>query len=126
MTLVPGYPAVMSKINAAEPVLTDQTFLAAPPGCCAQKPLGLTFSCSMLRIFSRVRATLMRDRTGAIGRTIPSASRRFAKSPRALRLGNVRDFRPDIVHGHDWQAGLTAAYLTYDGRPRPATVHHDP
>jgi starch synthase len=29
---------------------------------------------------------------------------------------------PDIVHAHDWQAGLAPAYLHYDSRPRPATV----
>jgi len=29
---------------------------------------------------------------------------------------------PDVVHAHDWQAGLAPAYLHYDGRPRPATV----
>jgi starch synthase len=27
-----------------------------------------------------------------------------------------------VVHAHDWQAGLTAAYLQYDERPRPGTV----
>ena len=39
-----------------------------------------------------------------------------------IGLGDVPHFRPDIVHCHDWQAGLTLAYLAYDGRPRPATV----
>ena len=29
---------------------------------------------------------------------------------------------PDIVHAHDWQAGLTHAYLHYSDRPRPGTV----
>src|SRR5690349_10919284 len=31
-------------------------------------------------------------------------------------------WRPDVVHGHDWQAGLAPAYLTLRGGPRPATV----
>jgi starch synthase len=34
----------------------------------------------------------------------------------------VSDWRPDIVHGNDWQSGLAAAYLALAGRPRPATV----
>ena len=29
----------------------------------------------------------------------------------ASRSARVRGFAPDIVHAHDWQAGLTAAYL---------------
>src|SRR6185312_17338501 len=38
--------------------------------------------------------------------------------------GAVADFVPDGVHAHDWQAGLTAAYLRYGGgdRHRPGTV----
>ena len=37
--------------------------------------------------------------------------------------GAVPSFIPDIVHAHDWQAGLTLAYLHYSNRQRrPATV----
>jgi len=31
-------------------------------------------------------------------------------------------WRPEIVHGHDWQAGLMPAYLAFSGRARPGTV----
>jgi starch synthase len=31
-------------------------------------------------------------------------------------------YAPDVVHVHDWQAGLVPAYLHYDSGPRPATV----
>lgn len=31
-------------------------------------------------------------------------------------------WRPDVVHAHDWQAGLAPAFLMLSGRPRPATV----
>ena len=34
----------------------------------------------------------------------------------------VAGFAPDILHGHDWQAGLAMAYLAYGGDRRPATV----
>ena len=36
--------------------------------------------------------------------------------------GRVAAFVPDVVHAHDWQAGLAPAYLHYDGGPRPGTV----
>ena len=36
--------------------------------------------------------------------------------------GSIPAFVPDIVHAHDWQAGLTHAYLHYSDRPRPGTV----
>jgi starch synthase len=39
-----------------------------------------------------------------------------------IGLGLVPSFAPDIVHAHDWQAGLAPAFLHYDNRPRPGTV----
>ena len=32
------------------------------------------------------------------------------------------DWRPDIVHGHDWHAGLASAYLNFDARATAASV----
>ncbi len=42
----------------------------------------------------------------------------------AARLGRdgAAGWRPDVVHCHDWQAGLAPAYLQIAGAPRPATV----
>jgi starch synthase len=55
--------------------------------------------------------------------------RRFAALGRVgadIARGAIRDFRPDVVHGHDWQAGLAPAYLRYDGTPVPSvmTIHN--
>ena len=36
--------------------------------------------------------------------------------------GSIDGFRPDIVHGHDWHAGLGPAYLAARGGERPASV----
>ena len=36
--------------------------------------------------------------------------------------GAIDGWRPDIVHGHDWHAGLAAAYLAARGGDRPASV----
>ena len=41
---------------------------------------------------------------------------------REIGVGRLADWRPDVVHAHDWQTGLVPAYLALDGRPRPATV----
>lgn len=38
------------------------------------------------------------------------------------RAGDGHGWRPAILHGHDWPAGLVPAYATYGGVPRPATV----
>ena len=39
-----------------------------------------------------------------------------------IALGGVGDWRPDLVHAHDWQAGLTPAYLHFSGEAAPPTV----
>jgi starch synthase len=36
--------------------------------------------------------------------------------------GTVDGWRPDIVHGHDWHAGLAPAYLAARGGDRPGSV----
>jgi len=36
--------------------------------------------------------------------------------------GSIDNWRPDIVHGHDWHTGLAPAYLAARGGERPASV----
>ncbi|WP_264960583.1 glycogen/starch synthase, partial [Neoasaia chiangmaiensis] len=36
----------------------------------------------------------------------------------------IPDWRPDVVQTHDWQAGLVAAYLRYDGVEASPPVAH--
>jgi starch synthase len=39
-----------------------------------------------------------------------------------IGLGDVPDFVPDIVHAHDWQAGLAPAYMHYSHRRQVGAV----
>ena len=60
------------------------------------------------------------------GRDWPDNHLRFALLSRAAALicdlGAVLGWRPDVVHAHDWHAGLTPAFLHFRGGRRPATV----
>lgn len=51
---------------------------------------------------------------------------RFALLARAAamlcEIGPIVDWRPDVVHAHDWHAGLVPAYLALRAGHRPATV----
>jgi len=38
------------------------------------------------------------------------------------RNGDAEGWRPDVLQGHDWQAGLIPAYYAQDPGPAPATV----
>ena len=51
----------------------------------------------------------------------PDNWRRFAALSRAgadIAGGLVPEFVPDLVHAHDWQAGLAPAYMRYHGHRR--------
>ncbi len=63
------------------------------------------------------------------GRDFPDNWRRYAALSRAgadIARGLIPDFRPDLVHAHDWQSALTAAFIHYDGTPLPTvlTIHN--
>jgi len=63
------------------------------------------------------------------GREWPDNHRRFALlgwAAAALAQGADPEWRPDILHAHDWHAGLAPAYLRAAGVPVPSvfTVHN--
>jgi starch synthase len=64
------------------------------------------------------------DRTG---KPWPDNAERYALLCRAAavlaRDGAGLDWRPDVVHAHDWQTGLVAPLLSQSGRQRPRTVY---
>ena len=64
------------------------------------------------------------DRAGLYGDSPSSAygdnDRRFALLSRAaFEVARGMDFRPDVIHAHDWQTGLVPAYLRYAYRFDP-------
>jgi len=132
--LVPGYPGIMAALEEAEPVLDDPNLFG---GGSARLWRG------RLRGV-RVRAYVLDcpglyDRPGnpylgPEGRDWPDNHRRFAALGwAAARLAGVPDGRPadpgwapDLVHGHDWQAGLAPAYIRLAGSPvrTVMTIHN--
>ncbi|HMI17002.1 MAG TPA: glycogen synthase GlgA, partial [Bradyrhizobium sp.] len=55
----------------------------------------------------------------------PDNGLRFAALARMaaeIGQGAIPSFAPDVVHAHDWQAGLAPAFLHYGSGPRPGTV----
>ena len=62
---------------------------------------------------------------GADGKDWPDNPVRFAACSQmaaGLALDPVGSWQPDIVHAHDWQAGLVPAYVHAADRPGPKTV----
>ena len=121
-TLVPGYRAVMPELAGA-PVVREYPSLFGGPARI------LSATVRSLELFV-LDAPHLYDRDGGPyadrrGQDFSDNAFRFAALCRAgadIALDAAGGFLPDVVHCHDWQAGLTPAYLHYAGRPRPATV----
>jgi starch synthase len=121
-TLVPGYPAVMAALGSAEQVLEWPLFFGGTTrllkGSSGELDL---FVLDAPHLFARPGNPYLAPE----GTDWPDNGLRFAALARMaenIGLGAVPSFVPDLIHAHDWQAGLTPAYLHYSGRPGPATV----
>jgi starch synthase len=122
-SLLPGYPAVLEQLNQLRPL----------------RPLPDLFGGAGRLLSARAEdglALLVIDAPHLYGRAghpylapdgtdWPDNAERFAALgwvAAQIGQGLLPDWRPDVVHAHDWQAGLAPAYLALSGRPRPATV----
>ena len=121
-SLVPGYPGVMAALQGAVAVHSLPDLFGGPARVLEGKAAGLHLFC--------IEAPHLYNRPGTPygqpdGTDFPDNPQRFAALAQvaaAIGLGGAGSFEPDVVHGHDWHAGLAPAYLHYAGTARPATV----
>src|SRR5450631_3491689 len=121
-TLVPGYPDVIKALPAAEVLLHWPHFYGGPIRLLggSHEDLDLLVL-DAPHLFSRPGNPYVTPD----GKDWPDNGVRFAALSRVaaeIGQGTIPSFVPDIVHAHDWQAGLTPAYLHYANGPRPCTV----
>lgn len=144
-TLLPAYPAVLAACPGATPVAELTVLGAAGRLLAATLPGGAAL---LLLDLPELYARPGNPYTGPDGRDWPDNARRFAalaKAAAELGLGRIRGhgpgrsggrsgaglggrdgWRPAVVHGHDWPAGLAPAYLALaapNPAARPGTVH---
>lgn len=122
-SLLPGYPAVLERLD--RPRLVRQLpDLFGGEGRLLAGPAGDGLEALI------IDAPHLYGRGGhpyvaPDGTDWPDNAERFAALgwvAAEIGRGLLPDWRPQIVHAHDWQAGLAPAYLALSGRPRPATV----
>jgi len=124
--LLPGYRAVMGKLGKTEVVLKIANLFGRPARvlACSLGDLNLLI----------LDAPHLYDRDGGIygdagGNDWPDNPERFAalsKAAAQIAVRGVAGWVPEIVHGHDWQAGLTPEYLHAENCDVPFvfTVHN--
>jgi starch synthase len=126
-TLLPGYPAVLRALGRGEEDAADalaplavhsyDDLFGAPARLLRGEAAGLDLLV--------LDAPALFDRPGgpygdAAGIDWPDNWQRFAALGRAaadIAGGLVEAIRPDLVHAHDWQAGMAPTYMRYAAGP---------
>lgn len=126
-TLLPGYRSVMAKIGKARKVAQIADLFGAPAELLFAKHQGLDLYVLDCPAFY--------DRDGgpyvdAGGKDFADNWRRFAALSfvgAEIAGGLVSDWKPDLVHVHDWQAALTPLYMKHGpakATPSVITIHN--
>ena len=121
-TLIPGYPAVLAKLDGAEPAHVYPALFGGPARILAGRAAGLDlFVLDAPHLYERSGNPYL----GPDGADWNDNPHRFAALARVgadVAKGAIGGYAPTVVHAHDWQAALTPAYLHYDGGGRPGTM----
>jgi len=121
--LLPAYPAVKEKLQATKQVAQLPDLFGGAGRLVegrTEDGLGI-LALEAPQLFDRPGNPYL----GKDGKDWPDNHLRFAAlswAGREIALGNAGDWRPDLVHAHDWQAGLVPAYLRFSGRPHPPVI----
>ncbi|MBL6453738.1 glycogen synthase GlgA [Belnapia sp. T6] len=120
-TLIPGYPAVLAALGGAEEARAWPDLFGGPARLLRGRAAGLDLlALEAPHLFDRPGNPYL----GPEGRDWPDNPIRFAALGVAAAMAAERF---DLVHAHDWQAGLVGAYLRLNLRratPLVFTIHN--
>ena len=123
-TLVPGYPAIVKALEKGNVVHAYPALFGGKARLLLGKAGGLDLLVlDAPHLYGRAGGPYM----GSDGKDWPDNAQRFAALSRAaadVALGGVPSLPVDILHVHDWQAALAAAYVRYAEGParKPPSV----
>lgn len=121
-SLVPGYLSVLDALEGGISVATLDDLFGGAARIVAARAAGLdVFAIDAPHLYGRAGNPYRAPDGSDWG----DNAIRFAALSRVAMLlarGQVEGYLPDVVHAHDWQAGLVPAYLRYAGAIEPPTV----
>lgn len=110
-TLLPGYPSVMAALKRPREVLREDDLFGGPARLLSAKVKGRgLYVIDAPHLYARQGGPYLDD----AGLDWPDNAERFAAlSWMAARIGadGAGGWQPEVVHVHDWQAGLAPVYL---------------
>jgi starch synthase len=126
---IPGYRQVLNRLRNIE-IIAEYGATAGLPACSlgrATTPDGLPiYVCICPQLYDRPGGPYG-DEQGQDWADNDLRFARFASVAAALAAGKLdKNWKADVVHGNDWQSGLVAAYLKWNGWPVPTvlTIHN--
>jgi len=121
-TLLPGYPAVMGALENGQVVREYGDFFGGPAELIAGRASGLAIiTINAPHLYARAGNPYL----GPDRKDWPDNWKRFAALSYAaydIGCGAVTEFQPQILHCHDWQAGLVPAYVRFNGLTSAKTI----
>jgi len=121
-TLIPGYPAVMREAAAGRVVYEFPDLFDGPARLIAGRFAGLDLIViDAPHLYDRPGGPYM----GPDGKDFDDNWKRFAALSWVggkLTLGIVDGYQPQVLHAHDWTAGLAPAYVKYGPSDKVKTV----
>ncbi|HUN41829.1 MAG TPA: glycogen synthase GlgA [Acetobacteraceae bacterium] len=122
ISLVPGYPAVLRGIVDPVSVYNFPDLFGGPANLLRGTVEGLDLlAIDAPHLYARAGGPYF----DADGHDWPDNAQRFAALSEVgarVGAGDVAGIEPDVLHAHDWQAGLAPAYLRFRGGRQPGTV----
>lgn len=121
--LMPAYPGLAARLEDAREVWKEDALFGGPARVLAGTVDGVEFLL--------LDAAHLFDRNGGPylspeGYDWPDNPERFAAlcwaAAQIAQSGLSDDWMPDVLHAHDWQAGLAPAYLRFVGNKRVKTL----
>ncbi len=125
-TLLPGYPAVMAAMGGGRALRRIDDLFGGPARLQRGEVAGMDIiAIDAPHLFARPGNPYLSPQGGEWA----DNGVRFAALGAMAALvgtGGIRNLGFDLVHAHDWQAGLAPAYLRYAGKRVPSvfTVHN--
>ena len=123
LTLLPGFPAVRKAVKNARKTgtITDITgreavFLKGV------SPTGQKILIADAPHLFNIEGNPYLDKDGQNRKDNGLRYAAFSHMAAEVALGKAFDWKADVVHSHDWQAGLTSAYLSLAKGEKPRTV----
>ncbi len=125
-TLLPGYPQVLAALGKPKTLAQWPDLLGTQARLLSGRAAGLDLLVvDAPALFAREGSPYLNPE----GRDWPDNDRRFAalcKAAALIAAEGAGGWRPEVVHLHDWQAGLVPAYMAASGAGQPTvlTIHN--